>query len=306
MNFIHLLFVPFTGLGLYGGFRGKRWLTRRIQIFKNFVLPSLQGQTRKEFTVWMQWRKQEEYSPIVNEFRAFLDKVIGMRFVHTFGGITIWDDKFSDKDAEKKLLESLKKSLPDLKSTIGDAQWIYLTCQPSDDLYSRNAIREIQDTFEKTEFKTNTAVGYKQGYIINYATKELKEYNPETLPPFSTIAYPRDVFLDPRSHYIYSGPYRSHEEVEKCFKFITIPGRGFMVGTHGSNISTTFIHPYAGKELLGDEKDGVLHKFSVYYSDRIYHHKGIRLYGRVIINLLPRPLHNLIKWGYHTLRAKFL
>ena len=41
-KFKHLIYCPFTGLGLYNGFRGNRWLKNRIKIFKEFVVFDIQ------------------------------------------------------------------------------------------------------------------------------------------------------------------------------------------------------------------------------------------------------------------------
>uniref|UniRef100_A0A6H1ZEB9 Uncharacterized protein n=1 Tax=viral metagenome TaxID=1070528 RepID=A0A6H1ZEB9_9ZZZZ len=303
MNAIHIFSVPFTGLGIQNGFRGNKWLKRRIQVFKNFVLPSLIHQTKKEFIVWIQWRKQEEYNPIVQDFVSFLNKVIGMTFVHTYHGIAMWDDKYSDKDAEERLLNTLKGSLPELHDYVKGSDWVFLTCQPSDDMYNSSAVKQIWEEIEKEEYRSNLAVGWRRGYIMNCATKEVYDYDPETCPPFATIVFPTNIFLEPRSHYIYIGPYKSHEYVKDIFNYKELLGRGFMVGTHGENISTTFNHPYATRELEGDERDSILHKFSVYYSDRVYFPVGFRLLGRKAINTLPRPLHDIIKWAYHKLRG---
>src|SRR3990167_5177322 len=71
----HLLYVPFVGLGLYGGYRGARWLRSRIQIFKQFVIPSLQAQTCKDFTLWISWRPEERHNYIVKDFQRYLKTV---------------------------------------------------------------------------------------------------------------------------------------------------------------------------------------------------------------------------------------
>ena len=70
MEYKHLIYCPFTGLGLYGGFRGNRWLQNRIQIFKQFVIPSLKAQTNKDFTLWISWRPEEKNNPDI-EFHLY-------------------------------------------------------------------------------------------------------------------------------------------------------------------------------------------------------------------------------------------
>ena len=69
----HYFMVPFTGLGAFNGFRGNQWLKNRIQIFNQFVLPSILLQT--DVTAWFCWRKEEEVNPIVIEFQETLKKI---------------------------------------------------------------------------------------------------------------------------------------------------------------------------------------------------------------------------------------
>ena len=68
----HFLHVPWTGLGLYGGFRGNRWLKNRIQIFKQFVVPSLLAQTEQNFILWCAFRHEERDNPLVKELKKYL------------------------------------------------------------------------------------------------------------------------------------------------------------------------------------------------------------------------------------------
>lgn len=281
-NLVHLLYMPFSGLGLHNGFRGNTWLKNRIRIFKQFVLPSLLNQSKKEFILWVSWRPEEESNPIVQDFYKFLNQIRGMTIVFTYGGLCFWDDKYEDKEASKRLMKSLKLSLPELKSYVGDADYVYMTCQPSDDMYLYNAIETIQK--HPFDYK---AIGWEKGYIMNYATKQVAEYNPDTLPPFATIRFPASVFLDPQQHYEYTGPYKSHEYVKEVMDFEPLEGRGFVVGTHGENISTTFNHPYAGKVLSDTERDLILIGTGNYFSDPVVIKKGFKLILRQILNILP-------------------
>ena len=283
----HLFYCPFTGLGLHNGFRGNKWLKNRIQIFKQFVLPSLISQTNQDFILWISWRREEKNNTIVKEFIDYLNNIesihssrearrkqIGMEvsgrsfsIVHTFSGVCFYDDKYPDEMARDRLITSLHGSMGELLNVIGECDYVLMTIQPSDDLYHRTAVEGIQKLFvAHPEFQ---AVGFKKGYICNYMTKEVAEYNPLTNPPFYTIKFPREIFIDPLKHAQYtalkqdSGKYKigtpcpSHEYVGLCFKYASVGDlRGFLVGTHGVNISTTFSNPYKGlpveKEVLKD------------------------------------------------------
>lgn len=218
----HLLHVPFSGLGNYGGWRGENWLRNRIKIFKQFVIPSLQAQTNKDFILWVAWRREEKNNPQVKELKKYLDD-IGMPNVFTYSGICFYDDKYEDSVARERLINALQGAMGDVINTIGKCEYVIMQIQPSDDVYHRNAIKVIQTAFKEGDFE---AVGFKKGYICNYQTKEVREYNPLTSPPFYAIKFPRSVFIEPLEHCKYTSikhdvgkykagtPIPSHEWVE--------------------------------------------------------------------------------------------
>ena len=176
------MYCPWTGLGLYNGFRGNKWLCNRIKIFKQFVLPTLKAQ--KDFILWCSWRNQERYNRHVKEFIDYLAEVKEFKTVHTFSGVCFWDDKFPDEIAHERLISSLHGSMSDLIN-VTNSDFVLMTIQPSDDCYSKIAIKGIQEVFEK--MPNLQAFGFLKGYLMNYRTGELAEYNPKTTPPFFTI-----------------------------------------------------------------------------------------------------------------------
>jgi hypothetical protein len=254
----HFIYCPWTGLGLYNGFRGNRWLKNRIKIFKQFVVPSLQAQTSKKFVLWCSWRPEEKNNPHVKELMKWLEGIKEFKSVHTFHGICFYDDKYPDDVARDRLVTSLHGSVGDLYDVIGESEYIYMTIQPSDDLYEKGVVDTLQWMFENEDWQ---AIGFKKGYIINYWTKEVAEYNPTTNPPFYTIKFTREDFTDPLKHLRYTSlkhdvekyktgtPLPSHEYVGDCLKYTQIDERGFMVGTHMENISTTWQIPFKGKTI---------------------------------------------------------
>lgn len=240
--------VPFTGLGLYGGFRGNRWLRNRIKVFEQFVIPSLLNQTDREFILWVAWREEERSNPLVRALEVRLHLIPNFKVVFTYTGVPFWDDKYDDKTAQERLYTTLKWALPSLMGPIGDCDEIYWLLQPSDDLYDKFTIESVRNAFTAPEID---AVSYTAGYLCNYNTKQVLEYNPKTNPPFFAIRFKRDVFFDPGRHMNHTGPYKSHEYIGDKLKMGYFAGRGFMVGTHGENISTHFNHPYGGREVVG-------------------------------------------------------
>ena len=69
----HLIYVPFTGLGLKGGYRGDTWLKNRINIFQKFTLVSLLHQSNRDFVLWVQWRPEDELNPLVMQLKKTLN-----------------------------------------------------------------------------------------------------------------------------------------------------------------------------------------------------------------------------------------
>lgn len=239
----HFMYVPFTGLGLYGGFRGNRWLRNRIEVFKHFVVPSLINQTNRNFTVWIGWRPEERGNSYVLELKQWLHGNTNLNVIFTYGGLCFWDDKYPDPIAKERLATNLHLSLRDLVNEIGDVDHVLMTIQPSDDCYHRDAVAFIQDTLKNPALD---AFGFTKGYICNYATKEVSEYNPTTNPPFYTIKFKKSVFLEPPEH-IRFAPIKSHEYVANHLRYGVLDDRGFLVGTHGENVSTYYNHPFKGK-----------------------------------------------------------
>ena len=157
----HFLYMPLTGLGLYGGHRGRRWLRNRIKIFKQFVLPSLLAQTNKNFVLWVSVRHEDRYDPLIKDFKIFLDSLGGtaedlrsstffhpaeptFRTVFTYAGVCFWDDKFPDDVAHERLASNVHSSMPELLNIMGESKTILMTIQPSDDCYYSGIVDEVQ------------------------------------------------------------------------------------------------------------------------------------------------------------------
>lgn len=290
------MYVPFTGLGLHDGYRGDKWLLNRIKIFKEFVIPSLMAQSNQNFIIWISMRPEEENNPIVQELAESLFNLRGLKVIFTFHGVCFWDDKYDYNTAFRRLSTSLQKTLPELEESIGESEEILMTIQPSDDIYFSDFIEKMQNEWLNQEIQ---CWGFDKGYIMNYSNMEMAEYNPTTTPPFYTIKFPTKIFLDHIGHMYYTGPYESHEYVKHYLNRASIQGRGFIVGTHGENISTTYIHPYRGRVLGTNETDDLLIKAGLWNSKPITFAPNGRLIARRILNSL--PFQNIIRDYYYKL-----
>ncbi len=274
---LHIIAIPFTGVGLHGGYRGDKWFKHRINIFKNYTLRSLANQTNKDFVLWLWFRPEEETNPLVAEIVTAL-KEVNLPFIITFHGLMYWDDKFSSyglkakvrncimmlrdqwynkewiplktlwrytwENKNKTLVNRLNASLHVLTNSIGkDFEWIYLTRLDSDDMFHRETVALIQS--HTPEYRR--ALVFDKGYIYNIETGQLAEWNPPTNPPFHTIIFPGAIFFDAQSHYEYYGAFRSHEDIPKVFNPITLDMGRYMVSYQGKHISTAWDSPLLKK-----------------------------------------------------------
>ena len=284
--------MPFTGLGLYAGFRGNRWLRNRIKIFEQFVVPSLLNQTDRDFVVWVAWREEEKDNPYVIQLLERLQQIPNFSVVFTYSGCPFWDDKYPDEIARERLFNTLQRGLPGLFDFTEGAEEIHWLLQPSDDCYDKKTIESVKKAFEDPEMQ---AVSYRAGYIANYHTKEVLEYNPKTNPPFFAIKYPRQVFFDPGKHMNYTGPFKSHEYIGQKLRLAYFDGRGFLVGTHGENISTHFNHPYGGRRIEGRSLELLLDSFGILGSPTLELPRSFRKW---LMRKLPHRVRRKLRyWG---------
>ena len=253
-NICHFLMTPFTGLGLFQGYRGDDWLRNRIEIFKNYTLKAILNQTNENFIHCLNFRPQEKINPQVMELERHLKKIRHYQFIFTYHGIMFWDDKYENDN----LKERLEQTLPELKEIIGKRKYVYETVQPSDDMYLCDAVEKIQ----LEDYKDKKAICYVAGYILNAQTGQLAEYNPLTNPPFYTLMYTTEQFLNPEWHFNWIRKIKSHELVGNYTNYFPYNERKFCVAVHGENISTNWSF-YKGREIEGKEKVEVCGKLGI-------------------------------------------
>lgn len=244
-----IISCPFTGLGLFDGFRGDKWFKRRIELFHEYTLKSLLQQTEQDFVIWCSFRLEEKDNPLMKTIK------IPHKHIFTFGGIPIWDDK--KENEEQGLLDRLKATLPELAEIVGkeDVKMVNIA---SDDMYSE----EVMASIKEQPFKERIALTHRLGYVYNELDDRLAEWNPTTHPPFHTIMFSNETFLTPEKHFKFVEEYKSHETIPKIFEEIKLPDRRYCILVHNANISTIFEHPFKGKEIYNEtEKNKILTKF---------------------------------------------
>jgi hypothetical protein len=235
------IYIPFTGLGFYNGFRGETWYQNRIQIFKDYTLKSLINQSNKDFIAWLSFRPEEKYNILTNKIKDALEKS-GLNYVMTFNGVMFHDDRGVEHNIDLK--ERIGDSMDTLKPFVkGD--WVYETLLGSDDMFAKDVVKEIQ----QQEPAKNKVLYFQKGYIYNTSTNELCEWNRPDAAAKYTIIYPSDIFLDEDKHYNYIKGLTSHERVFEIFKGEKLTDRQYCATVNGYNISTIWNHPYRGKEV---------------------------------------------------------
>jgi len=291
----HIVLIPFTGIGLHGGYRGDEWFKKRIEIFKAYTLKSLGNQTNKDFIIWCTFRPQEMTNPYVAQIRQAIYDA-GLTCVFTYNGPPFYDDKFGGSLSQRllnaarivrscyrnktwrDLIPSIKETLQDknasLESRLGKMLKalepsvtgdVLLTRIDSDDMFHMAVIGLIQ------ERRTHPGGQYRAqrmtcGYIYNTDTGQLAEYEPTTNPPFYTISFSQKEFLDAAKHIAAYEGFRSHEDIINLAPCLVYQTHLYCVTTRDPkyHISTTFNHPFKGREITDIlEKQEILRSFGI-------------------------------------------
>lgn len=255
MKKLHLIYIPFTGLGIkeYGG---DEWYQYRANLFRDYTLKSLTAQTDRNFTIWISFRPQEKENPITKQIENDIKKT-GLDYIFTFDGIMMHDDRgvWHNTDLEQRM----EKSLNELKEHLGYADWVFKTDLGSDDMFHREAIREIK----AEEPRPRGATYYLNGYILNMTTGQLAQWNRNTSCSKYTIIYPYETFFNAKKHLEHIKGLISHEYTPLVFDATRLPDGRYMCGVHEGNISTTWENKFRGDEFFGDEKNNILRQFGL-------------------------------------------
>lgn len=266
-SFAHIIYIPFSGVGVGLAETRPTWYRERIEVFKNYTLKSLQNQTNQNFILWLSFAPGYENHPLTAELANYM-KDQGVQYFLTFDGLMYWDDKFTPglwpkalnfarivrgflrgqgwrfnllEDRNVTLGSRLASSLSILAPYFRDVNWVYLTRIDSDDMFRNDVVETIQSVQPFLG-----AIGMKDGYMYNVDTDEIAQYHPHTNPPFHTIIFPQPIFFDARMHLRYMGGFKSHEDIPKIFKTELLLDGMYCVLTHNpkNHISTGWNHPF--------------------------------------------------------------
>ncbi len=232
---IHIINTTMTGRGTPRlQEETDEWIIKRIDLFKRYTLASLRNQTNKNFLHWICFRNRHPAWDALEEYLKSID----YNFVFTFDGQCHWDDRASNDTLEQKNISSLKV----LEPYIQNKKWVYYTLLDSDDMLMKDAVNLIQQQ-EPGEGKS---LIFQKGYAINYFTKELADWFCVS-PPFYTIIYPTEVFLDAKKKMEYEVGLHSHEDAIDTFNAVIMPENKYSYLIHDINKSTDWNHSFRGK-----------------------------------------------------------
>lgn len=189
MNFSHFLLTQFN-LKNFPGTSEKSyndwviWTKNRIELFKNYCLPSILNQSNKEFT-WLIFFDKD--TPI--EIRSFVEELERYQFIkiHYLNGM---------EDFDRSYMHEVKKSLRPTD------HWVITTRLDNDDMLHRDAMKVIQQNFvPRNDFMISLA----SGYVLDTNQKILAHYY-YPMSPFITLIEsasdsPRGIFLKPHTQW---------------------------------------------------------------------------------------------------------
>jgi hypothetical protein len=252
---IHFIQTVFTGRGKPKSEEEEIvWIDRRIKIFKDYTLKSLNNQYIKKFIHWISFRKEHKELPVVKKFventkQREEAKKNNHKTVFTFNGQPYFDDKGNNED----LLERFDNDLNIIGDYVNDD--VLFTVLDSDDLIHKMFTYEVQHyPFQRR------AMYCQKGYIYNIEKDELADWFVISFPAY-TLAISREEFLNPKKYINFWREFESHEDIPRVFNAKRMNDNRFCCTVHDKNKSTIWNHPFKGRSYSREDKDRILKDF---------------------------------------------
>lgn len=171
MNFKHFLITQFNllqfplGTEIKKGAEWIQWTRERIELFRNYCLPSLDNQTNKNFTwlIYFDEQTPDEFSWIIDELKS--RSYVKVRF--SKGNDGFMNDHISD-----------------IKLLSEGTEWIISSRIDNDDVFHKEAIKVIQEAFHLTD---EFMISLTSGYTLNLQTLQMGHYYYPECPFISII-----------------------------------------------------------------------------------------------------------------------
>lgn len=195
----------------------QEWLDRRYKFFTEHTLPSLLGQTNRDWVLWLNFQEGMSVQEQIN------------RFPNCFTGLetclSVGDGNLG------KGMGWLNK--PETRPKLHDAKWVYVTRIDSDDLFAPDALALARAVRPRSPDALEASM-FRRGYLYDLRTGELGVYNsPST--PFHTVMFPAAVFRDPARYAEAFHKVGDHSQVNSRVHCHQLPDFRFTVLIHGGN-----------------------------------------------------------------------
>lgn len=188
------------------------WWEHRIDIYEHFCLASIKNQTNHDFLLMM---RICDYVP--EKFQTRIHSLL------TESGLTFMmfnSDKISHQEA--------------ITPYVKDFEYIYYTRIDSDDMFHKEVVNEIQSH----EYSYRRVLLFQKGYCYECRENRLQHYFMPA-PPFSTIMYPTEIFLDPDKQFQYTQA-KSHDSLINTMCPVKLSENKIIVNVHGTNRITIY------------------------------------------------------------------
>ena len=216
------------------------WWDHRLKIYEHYCLASIKKQTNKNFILTM----TTDWVP--DKYREVIKQILER------SGLKYYIRNISDISFEDFM-----------KPFFGKYDIVYHTRIDSDDLFHKDAVEEIQSY----EFENRRALIFQKGYCYDCKNNRLQHYYMPS-PPFSTIMYPMDIYIDEKKQDKYKD-FLSHDSLIYAMKAVELSENKFIVNVHGTNRVTIYHNDrtiFKGHETeteITENVDNILKNFGI-------------------------------------------
>jgi hypothetical protein len=184
------------------------WLTGRFDLFREYCLPSVAAQTRNDF-----------------EWVVFFDEQTPDKYRHVISNLkTVYPFR-----AEFTGLFEMDKIVPQLMSTIKDADWLLTTRLDSDDILAVDHMARLRQALIPPR---QQVVNFSDGVILSVVDAQPRLYSVrDNANPFASLMEP----MGPGIRTIWG---EKHVDIERIAPIMQIGGMpAWMQIVHGTNVS---------------------------------------------------------------------
>jgi len=234
-DFIHIIHSYFTR----NVKKTHGWWEYRLKILENFTIQSLINQTNQNF-YYVVYLKNCFPKDLIPELKNILERS-GLKY-----SIINYDNK---GELENKI-----------RTEIGEAKYVYATRIDSDDLFYKDVVEEIQ----KYDFSWRRALIYQSGYCYDCVNKKMRHHFMHC-PPFSTIMYPYELYIDFDKSIEYKNSPGGHDAIIRKMDPVILSPNKYIILFHKQNNRSRYIEKNEPqfRSIPKDMHEEILKNFNV-------------------------------------------